>query len=138
MYKQIHKIFSIIFVLALLITPEALAASKSGTKTIYLPKTDDWVSIDATRTGNSTKTETQLYAVYPPKGGKEDNYTRVKARVHFSGKYITGEKTLYETNSDTTKFDVPDVANKILNIKFQYKRNNPNYDANAHVYYNAR
>lgn len=135
MKNKCITVLSVLFVCSLVFSTNVFASRT----TLYLPSNQNWVNtLLTTRTGSSEYTEAQLYAVYPPKGGKDNfRYARVRVLTK-SGTVMANEITLDEQSTSRQKVYIRSGYLSHREIRFQFRGNHPDYDANADVEYWGR
>ena len=136
MKKKIVSVVSMVLLLCMVFSTN-LYASEFARETITLGKNQTWnIRQVVPRTMKYSVAYTRCYAVYPLDGGS-DTFTKIKAQLRTSDKstVISNTITLYETFTDITPITIKEGYLNSSSIRFAFSGNNPDYAANADVYY---
>lgn len=134
--SKVVSIFACVLCIGMLFGTVAFA--NVGTITLYLPSSQVVAYIDnVTRSGCFSYVSTHLNSVSPTNGGV-DNFTKVRSAIYTTGHTrISDTYTLNETNSNNTYMEVWEGYYNLTTVSLGYWGNNPNYAANAIIYYNG-
>lgn len=136
--RKLKKALVTLFVLFLLVGTVNTDVFAART-TIFLLDEQIPHCIHTSRSKRYSYASVRCYAVYPPNGGIEDTYTRIRSNVinPATSFAISSTAVLYETATTNTNISIYQGYLDLSNITITFRGNDAQLAAIADVYYNG-